>query len=159
MKRGTTWITLTCLMVASLVLASCAKSTTSTPTSATTTTKTTTTTTTQTTTPSTTTVTAPTTTTTSAATGNWWDSLGTPQYGGTMILRMNNDLAAWEPWSASGSTNIYDAWLEKPIADDWTLNPSVYNYKTNWRPPDFVKGDLMVSYEFTDPNTYVMHLR
>jgi len=159
MKRGTTWITLTCLMVASLVLASCAKSTTSTPTSATTTTKTTTTTTTQTTTPSTTTGTAPTTTTTSAATGNWWDSLGTPQYGGTMILRMNNDLAAWEPWSASGSTNIYDAWLEKPIADDWTLNPSVYNYKTNWRPPDFVKGDLMVSYEFTDPNTYVMHLR
>ena len=158
MKKGIAWILLTCLMVTSMVLASCTtKTTSSTPTSTTTTTKTTTTTSKTTTTA--TTIKTSNTPTTTTATGNWWDSLGTPQYGGTMVLRMNNDLSAWDLYNTPASTNITAAYIEKMIGDDWTLNPSVYNYMTNWRPPDYVKGNLMESYEFTDPNTYVMHLR
>ena len=159
MKRGIAWIILTGLMVASLVLASCAKSTTSTSTSTLTSTSTTTTKTTVV--PTTTTVTTAATTnpTTTTATGNWWDSLGTPQYGGEMVLQVSSDLSNWDVYNSPGSTNITAAYIEKTIGDDWTLNPSVYSYNTNWRPPDYVKGNLMESYEFTDPNTYVMHLR
>ena len=155
MKKGIAWIVLTSFIVTSLILASCAKSTTSTITSTSaTTTKTTVI-------PTTSTVTTATTTnpTTTAATGNWWDSLGIPQYGGEMVLQMTSSLSGWDVADSPGTTNITAAYLEKTIGDDWTLNPSVYNYMTNWRPPDYVKGNLMESYEFTDPTTYVMHLR
>ena len=155
MKKGITWIVLSCLLVTSMVLASC-----TTKTSSTTTTNTTTNTTTTTTKTTTTASTVTTTTvTTTSATGNWWDSEGTPQYGGEMVLQVSSDLSTWDVYNSPGSTNITAAYIEKTIGDDWTLNPSVYSYTTNWRPPDYVKGNLMESYEFTDPNTYVMHLR
>ena len=76
-----------------------------------------------------------------------------------MVLQMTSSLSGWDVADSPGTTNITAAYLEKTIGDDWTLNPSVYNYMTNWRPPDYVKGNLMESYEFTDPTTYVMHLR
>ena len=138
-----------------MVLASCTTKTSSTTTTNTTTN--TTTTTTKTTTAASTVTT--TTVTTTSATGNWWDSEGTPQYGGEMVLQVSSDLSTWDVYNSPGSTNITAAYIEKTIGDDWTLNPSVYSYTTNWRPPDYVKGNLMESYEFTDPNTYVMHLR
>ena len=156
MKRGIIWIVLTCLMVTSLVLASCATETTastSAPTS--TTTKTTTTTTTTT----TKTITTPSTTATTVATGNWWDSLGTPQYGGTMTLRLNNDISTWDVYNSPGVTCITAAYIEKTIGDDWTLDPTVYNYQLSWRPPDFVKGNIAQSWEFKDQSTVIMHLR
>ena len=156
MKNRLIWLGLIFFLVAAMLLSSCSTSTTST-TSTSATTKTTTTT--QTTTSTTTAATVTTATTTTAATGNWWDSFGTPQYGGTMILRMNSDITAWDLYVTPASTNITAAFIEKTIGDDWTLDPSIYSYKTNWRPPDYVKGNLMETYEFTDPNTYVMHLR
>ena len=90
MKRGVIWIVLTCLMVTSLVLASCATSTTSTSTPTPTTnlllTHTATTTTTK-----TATTNYDTTDNHTTATGNWWDKLGTPQYGGTMTIRVASE--------------------------------------------------------------------
>ena len=50
-------------------------------------------------------------------------------------------------------------WLEKLVADDWTLDPKVFDYSIIWRPPDYVKGALAESWEFTDPSTIVFHLR
>ena len=159
MKNRLIWLGLIFFLVAAMLLSSCSTLKTST-TSISATTKTTTTTTTKTATSTTTAAIVTTTTpTTTAVTGNWWDSLGIPQYGGTMILRMATDITAWDVYNSPGGTNITAAYIEKTIGDDWTLNPSVFDYKTNWRPPDYVKGNLMETYEFTDPNTYVMHLR
>ena len=135
MKRGIIWIVLTCLIVTSLVLASCAKSTT-TSTSTSTTTTTTTNTTTQTTT--TTTTTTPTTTpTTTTATGNWWDSLGTPQYGGTLVIPMTKDPTVWDPYLGTTNPSMCAIWMEQPTANDWTLNPSIYDYTNGYTPPDY----------------------
>jgi peptide/nickel transport system substrate-binding protein len=49
--------------------------------------------------------------------------------------------------------------MEKLFADNWLTDPSTFSYSIDFRPPDFVTGDLASSYEFTDPNTFVVHLR
>jgi len=157
MKKGITWILLTCLVVASLVLASCNKTTssTSTPTQTTTTTTKTTTTT------NTTNSTTPTTTTatTTAVTGHWWDSLGTPQYGGTMTVRLNQNVTQWDPMGAPGLIGLQQNWMDRLTTDDWTLDPAVFSYNIDFRPAEYEVGSLASSWEFTDPSTYVIHLR
>ena len=154
MKNKFIWLGLIFLLVAAMLLSSCSTSTTST-TSTSATTKTTTTITTQTT-AATVTTTTPTTT---AATGNWWDSLGTPQYGGELVLRANQDVASFDPYVNPGYASIMSGWLQRLFSDDWTLDPTVFAYNIAFRPPQFVKGLLAASYEFPDPNTLVVHLR
>ena len=39
------------------------------------------------------------------------------------------------------------------------LDPSIFAYNIDFRPNDYVKGLLAESYEFTDPFTFVLHLR
>ena len=136
-----------------MLLASCTKST-STPTPTTSRTSTTSTTT-KTTTPLTATTTIPTTTT---ATGNWWDSLGTPIYGGVLINTIGADITNFDPYDQT-STGINSAWLERVLCDDWTTDPSVFAYHSDFRPPADTVGLIAASWEFTDPTTYVLHLR
>jgi peptide/nickel transport system substrate-binding protein len=90
---------------------------------------------------------------------SWWDKLGQPQYGGKIVLRINRDIANFDPYFPEMLPNIDSAWMEKLFADDWTLDPSVYRYNTHFRPTEFVKGHLGESWKFTDPNTLVVHLR
>ena len=97
MKKRTTWLALTCLIVASLVLASCTtKTTLSTTNTTATTTKTT-------------TAVSTTMPTTTAATGNWWDSLGTPEYGGTLTLQIGQDITAWDPYQGEFFNMVWTA--------------------------------------------------
>ena len=158
MKNKVIWLGLSILMIVAMLLASCSAST---STSALTSTST------SISTPSSTTASKPTTTstttttnntTTTATNGNWWDSLGKPQYGGTVTLRIPKDLVAWDPyyWSTGG---LLSGWLEKLHTDDWTLNPSVFPYLINYRPDQYCKGELALSWEFSDPSTEVFHLR
>ena len=156
MKRGTIWIALTCLMVISLVLVSCTKTTSTTTTTSKSTTTTTTTT------KTTTTTTAPptstTSTTTTATTGNWWDSLGKPQYGGEMVLSTNSNIVNFDPYNGTVNNSMNFGWMEQIFGDDWTLNPNVYDYKLSFRPPDYAGGCLAKSWEFTVPTIFVVHL-
>ena len=103
MKRGVFWVILCCLIVASLVLTSCGTSTTTTQTTpASTTTSTALITTTSTSTPvnsSSTTSAVVTSSATTTSTGNWWDSLGLPQYGGTMTLQAASNIVNFDPYS------------------------------------------------------------
>ena len=159
MKRGAIWIALTCLMVISMVLASCNKTTTPTtsistsPGSTTTTTKTTTTTTTTTKPPVSTTS-----TTTTVTIGNWWDKLGKPQYGGSLTVSIASNIVQFDPYLVGG-TSIMNAWAEQMHCDDWTLDPSIFAYNMIFRPPDYVKGNLAASWEMMDTSTYIVHLR
>ena len=158
MKRGTIWIALTCLIVTSLVLASCNKTTTATTSTTMTTTTTSTATTTKTTT-TTTTGASTTSTATTAGTGKWWDSLGIPQYGGTLTDASSYDFALWDPYYSSSLANIMGGYLEGLYGDNWTLDPKTFDFSTGFRPTDYVTGLLAASWEFTDPGTYVVHLR
>ena len=90
---------------------------------------------------------------------NWWDKLGTPKYGGEMIIRADRNIMNFDPYFGDKSANINSAWMEKLQTDDWTLDPVVFDYKTCWRPPQYLKGQIAESWEFTDPNTCIAHLR
>ena len=104
-----------------------------------------------------TTPTGKTTTTTAAVAGNWWDKLGTPQYGGEMVIRLPRDIVYFDPYN--GSTSITSAWMERLTGDNWTLDPSVFGYNIDFHPSEYLKGLLAESWEFTDPSTYVVHIR
>jgi len=49
--------------------------------------------------------------------------------------------------------------MEKLTSDDWSLDPSIFDYKVAFRPNQYVKGNLAESWEMPAPNTYVIHLR
>ena len=90
---------------------------------------------------------------------NWWDKLGKPQHGGEMVLRIDSDIAAFDPYVAGHHLQIYSAWLESLFTDDWKADPAVYRYELGFPPLQFVKGYLAESGEFVDSSTYVVHLR
>ena len=92
-------------------------------------------------------------------TGNWWDKLGVPQYGGEIKIRAGRNIVNFDPCFTEGLTNIYGAWLERLVTDDWTTDPDVWNYQIAWHPSKYQKGNLAESWEFPDPTTHVIHLR
>jgi peptide/nickel transport system substrate-binding protein len=94
-----------------------------------------------------------------ASTGNWWEKLGKPQYGGELVIRANRNILSFDPYITENLANLYSAWLERLVADDWTLDPTVFDYKTHWHPSRYMKGNMAESWEFTDPTTHVIHLR
>ena len=157
MKNKFIWLGLSILLVAAMLLASCTTKTTSSTTATTTTSKTTSTT--KTTTTTTTTNPITTTPTNTTATGNWWDSLGTPQYGGTMVLSSNTSFANFDPYQSELLVNCMSGYMGELFTDIWTEDPSVYTYNTSFRPYQYVGGDLAESWEFTDPSTFVVHVR
>ena len=162
MKKGTIWVIIASIMVISLVLASCSSSTTTTVTTLTSTTTPTITTTNATTATITPTSTAATTTAVTASvtgTGNWWDSLGTPQYGGSLTTTVNTDIVNWDPWLGGGGLDVTSVYMQRLQTEDWTMNPAVYNYGLRLLPNDDASGQLAESWEFTTPGTYVVTIR
>ena len=155
MKRGIIWILLSCFLVISMLLASCANATTSTTTIQTTTSTSSVTATVPKTTPMTILTSKPSTTTS----GNWWDALGKPQYGGEMVLRISSNIVSFDPLDNSNLINIMMTWMETLHSNDWTLSPAVFDYKVAFRPSQYVKGHLAESWEFTSSDTYVVHIR
>ena len=91
--------------------------------------------------------------------GNWWDKLGEPHYGGEMTIRASRNIVNFDPYFAVQLVNIMTAWLERLVADDWTVDPNVFDFKALWRPSEYIKGQLAEGWEFTDASTYVAHLR
>jgi len=80
----------------------------------------------------------------------WWDKLGTPQYSGEMVIRANRNIVSFDPYITENLANIYSAWMERLVADDWTLDPAVFDYKTHWHPSQYMKGHLAEDWEFSD---------
>jgi peptide/nickel transport system substrate-binding protein len=76
-----------------------------------------------------------------------------------MTIRLNKDIANFDPYFNQALTTIESAWMERMFTDDWTMDPAVWDYRISFRPNDFIKGQLAESWEFTDPSTLVVHLR
>ncbi len=156
MKKGVTWILLTCLMVVSLVLASCSSSTTS-STLATTTTSNPTSTAIPTSSTTSASVTATTSSTvvstslpTTTSTGNWWDNMGIPQYGGIINTYQPSDTTAWTPYLGTGYAGGFAPYDECLFGHAYTTDPSVQDFSSNFSPPDYADGFMLTSYEMTD---------
>jgi peptide/nickel transport system substrate-binding protein len=162
MKKGIILIALTWLIVTSLVLVSCSSSNTTSTSIVTSTLATTTTSITTATTaiiPTSTTSSISTAATTTTSTGNWWDSLGTPQYGGTINVAVSGNITGFDPNNTLGQYCVYSGWIEDLFADQWTLNPTTYAYQSSFLPNAYVGGWLAQSWEFSNPSTFVVHLR
>ena len=129
MKNKVIWLGLSFLVAAAMLVASCGTSTTTPTTNVTTTALTTNVSTTEpttitssvisTTTPSTATTVAATTT----STGNWWDSLGTPQYGGTLTIAMMRIPTYLMSIMLMVRMNVINDFQEKLWGDQWTAKP------------------------------------
>jgi len=161
MTRRTIWAVLASIMVTvSLVLASCSKSTSTTTTAAVSTTTTFTTTSAPiiASTSTSTTTTASVVPTTVTSTGNWWDSMGAPQYGGIITYRIPSTINSFDPYNGDATVNENFYWMEQLSNDDWTVNPSVFAFQVGFRPSQYVGGGVETSWELTDPQTYVVHL-
>jgi len=161
MKKGIFWVLIAILMVTSTILASCSSSTTtttsatpiSTPTSSTTTVTSTTNV------PVSTTSTAVTTTASTTSTGNWWDSLGTPQYGGTCTVRISNDILSWDPYLGTVPVAGFYEYMETPFINAYTTDPSIYDFSTSYLPPEYADGYMLTGYEMPTTTTFIEHLR
>ena len=156
MKRGIIWISLTFLIVTSIVLASCSSSTTiatTTTTQPTTTTSTvaTTITSASTTNPTSTTSAATTVSATTTSTGNWWDSEGAPQYGGTLTIQTSTDITSFDPYDGETFNQIFTGYMEELFMSNWTVNPSEQDYQFAFWSNDEAEGGLVNSWEFTNP--------
>jgi len=46
-----------------------------------------------------------------------------PQYGGEITIRAGRNIVNFDPYFTEGLTNIYGAWLERLVTDDWTTDP------------------------------------
>ena len=158
MKKGIIWVLLTCLMVMSLVLASCTKTTTTTTTPSTSATTTTSTSTTSTT-PTATTATTAEVTTTTTSTGHWWERMGTPQYGGTLVTRMTNTITSWDPYLGAAPAFGGGRYMESPFCYDYTTDPLLGDFSTGYCPPEYRTGFMLTSFEMPDPTTFVEHFR
>jgi peptide/nickel transport system substrate-binding protein len=90
---------------------------------------------------------------------NWWDKLGKPQYGGVMTIRATRNIENFDPYFAEERTSIYGGWMERLVSDDWTLDPTMWDYKLPWHPSKYMKGQLAESWEFTNPSTHIVHLK
>ena len=89
----------------------------------------------------------------------WWDKLGKPQYGGEIVIRATRNIENFDPYFSEGLTSIYGGWMERLVSDDWTIDPAVWDYTMAWHPSKYMKGQLAEGWEFTEPNTHVVHLR
>jgi hypothetical protein len=70
---------------------------------------------------------------------NWWNKLGKPQYGGELVIRTGGNIVNFDPYYSEKLTSIYGGWLERLVADDWTLDPVVWDYRIPWHPDKYVK--------------------
>jgi len=140
MKKGFILVTLSCLLVTSLILASCSAPS-STTSSSTTNPVTTSQTTTVATTPTTSVVQTTTTSTATTVIVNhniYWETGGIhlvpPQYGGTLTDYSPLDFGLWDPYNSSSLATCNSAFMEGLYGDDWALNPSVFDFSTGFRP-------------------------
>ena len=89
----------------------------------------------------------------------WWQNLGIPEYGDEIVIRASRDIVNFDPYFNETLTSIYGAWMERLVADIWTLDPDEWNYRIAWHPSKYQKGNLAESWEFPDPATHIIHLR
>jgi len=164
MKKGIILVSLTFLLVASMLVASCSSKTTTSATTAATQTTTTTTSsvvsTTQTTNSVTSTTTSPTTVSvTTTSTGNWYDSLGTPTYGGTLVDRITQDITTWDPYSSTNGQAGYAPYLAQLWYGNYAVDPSIWDFEIGWLPDQYATGWMMTGYTMPNPYTVICSLR
>ena len=85
------------------------------------------------------------------------EKLGMPQYSGIMNLRIDSNILTFDPYDSSSRYTIMSGWLETLHAGYWPLEPVAFDHKYGHL--NYTNCHLAESWEFTEPGTYVVHLR
>ena len=80
-----------------------------------------------------------------------------PEYGGTMNLRIDSNIVTFDPNAKSFNYSIMSGWLETLHAGYWPLEPVPFDQKFGHL--NYTNCHLAESWEFSEPGTYVVHLR
>ncbi|MFC1920969.1 ABC transporter substrate-binding protein [Chloroflexota bacterium] len=84
--------------------------------------------------------------------------VGAPQYGGVFTMRQTSDPGSFEPYAGSGHWGQL-LWGECLVRPDWSVDQSVWDFKTGYIPLDYWTGALAESWELPDMSTYIFHIR
>ena len=93
---------------------------------------------------------------TTSATANWWDSIGTPQYGGTVTLRTGGIDPNFDPNDPRG---LIQYEFDGLFYYDWSVDPNIHPYQSEFVEPEYHTGILAESWKQTDPLTITVYLR
>ena len=96
---------------------------------------------------------------TTSSTGNWWDSLGSPQYGGTITIVEPANFTNWDPYNSSPLPTPMSAYLQNMFTDNWLLSPAQYNYRIRPAVVDDMVGELCTAWSWPSPTTLEFTLR
>jgi len=100
-----------------------------------------------------------TTSVTTTSTGNWWDTLGTPQYGSVLIDHLTSDITVWDDYESTNGQAGFAPYLESLFENDYTVNPSTWDFSTGWIPEQYAAGELVKSYSMPNPYTVICSIR
>jgi len=56
-------------------------------------------------------------------------------------VRAGGNIVNFDPYFSEKLTSIYGGWLERLVADDWTLDPAVWDYRIPWHPDKYLKAN------------------
>jgi peptide/nickel transport system substrate-binding protein len=76
-----------------------------------------------------------------------------------MNVRLPADIGGFDLYTLGGNESIQNAWQEPLWSFDWTVDPAKFAFTTSFTPFDYTHGQLAESWEITNGNTYIFHLR
>jgi peptide/nickel transport system substrate-binding protein len=91
--------------------------------------------------------------------GNWWDSLGTPQYGGSLNEKLALNITVWDPYMSTNGQAGYAPYLESMWINNYATDPSIWDFEIGWLPDQYAAGNLVNSYSMPNPYTVICNLR
>jgi peptide/nickel transport system substrate-binding protein len=93
--------------------------------------------------------------------GDWWDKLGTPEYGGTITIPTSLAEIPWDAWTGKGyACGVgFQMVCENLFWWDWALDRDIWPFQTDFTAEEYMQGQLAESWELTDPETLTVNLR
>lgn len=89
---------------------------------------------------------------------HWWDSLGQPQYGGTITYWLPAINPIFDPWYGGPfGGQLYQ--FETMFGYNWTIDRTTWPFKSGWTPEDYNVGTLAESWQIPDPQNLIINLR
>jgi peptide/nickel transport system substrate-binding protein len=89
--------------------------------------------------------------------GNWWDKFGEPEYGGTLNLAAGSLPTTFDP--ANFTTSRTNGFFDQLFIWDWAVDRELHPFKTLVVPIKYIRGLLVETWDWEDPQTLILNIR
>jgi peptide/nickel transport system substrate-binding protein len=69
------------------------------------------------------------------------------------------DFVDWDPYLQNGSPGCYVNFMEQLFCDDYTVDPSTFDYAFNYLPPSYADGYMLTNWSMPTTTTFTVQLR